>query len=87
MADPEVPFLPISNSFHLQPLQHLQQERAMMLLTSTSPTIGSLSKQLQVSPFDKNQGGENTHQQKIEENLLSNLPLVSYVPYRLYTQL
>ena len=55
--------------------------------SSTSPTIGALSKQPKVSPFDKSQGGENTHQQKIEENLLSDLPLVSYVPCPRYTQL
>ena len=50
--------------------------------SSTSPTIGALSKQLQVSPSVKN------HQQKhLEEILLSDLPLVSYVPCPLSTQL
>ena len=56
--------------------------------SSIPPTIGLLSNQLQVSPSGKNQGGESTHQQKhLEENLLSDLPLVSYVPYPLSTQL
>ena len=56
--------------------------------SSTSPTKGSLSKQPKVSPFVKNQGGGSTHQQKhLEENLLSDLPLVPYVQCPLLTQL